>query len=107
MWREGWARHAAGGRARRGARRAEARPCDGDMGASIGVRFRCMLDFTATRGAGLFMRDRGAVDQQRLKEILQRAATTEDPGLYRAGAALQDFGDFFVAQAFEVAEDHR
>src|ERR1700719_4601450 len=125
MWREGWARHAAGGRARRGARRAKARPCGGHMGASICVRFRCMLDFMPSRGASLFMRDRRAdllmcdrradffmrerraVDQQRLKEILQRTAATEDARFYRAGAALQDFGDFFVAQAFEVAEDHR
>src|ERR1700747_3654781 len=107
MWREGWARHAAGGRARRGARRAKARPRGGHMGASICVRFRCMLDFMPSRGASLFMRDRRAVDQQRLKEILQRTAATEDARFYCAGAALQDFGDFFVAQAFEVAEDHR
>src|SRR5580704_6995626 len=115
MWREGRPRHAAGGRVRRSARRAKARPCSGDMGASICVRFRCMLDFMATRGATLFvrdrravlfMRDRRAVDQQRLEEVFEGAATAEDAGLYRAGAALQDFCDFFVAQAFEIAEDH-
>ncbi len=42
--------------------------------------------------------------QQRLKNFSQRAAPAKDAGLHRADAALQNFGDFFVTQAFEVAE---
>ena len=44
--------------------------------------------------------------QKRLENFLQRAAPAKDAGLHRADAAFQDFGDFFVTQAFEIAQNH-
>jgi len=45
--------------------------------------------------------------QERLKNFFQGAAPAKDAGLHRADAAFQDFGDFLVAQAFEVSQNHR
>src|SRR5437016_14147781 len=45
--------------------------------------------------------------QERLKNFFQGAAPAKDAGLHRADAAFQNFGDFLVTQAFEVAQDHR
>src|SRR5438477_12464901 len=45
--------------------------------------------------------------QKRLKNFLQRAAPAKDAGLHRADAAFQNFGNFLVTQAFEVAQNHR
>ena len=45
--------------------------------------------------------------QKRLKNFLQRAAPAKDAGLHRANAALQNFRNFLVTQAFEVAQNHR
>src|SRR5580700_952925 len=44
--------------------------------------------------------------QQRLENFFERAASAENTGLHRANAAFQDFGDFFVAEAFEVEQNH-
>src|SRR5437870_7756885 len=44
--------------------------------------------------------------QERLKNFFQGAAPAKDAGLHRADAAFQDFGDFLVAQAFEVSQNH-
>ena len=44
--------------------------------------------------------------QKRLKNFLQRAAPAKDAGLHRADAAFQNFRDFLVTQAFEIAQDH-
>src|SRR5229473_2455176 len=35
-----------------------------------------------------------------------RAAPAKDAGLHGADAAFENFGDFFVTQAFEVAQNH-
>ena len=45
--------------------------------------------------------------QERLKNFFQGAAPAKDAGLYRTNAALQNFGDFLVTQAFEIAQNHR
>ena len=45
--------------------------------------------------------------QKRLENFFQRAASAKNAGLHRADAAFEDFGDFFVAEAFEVAQNHR
>src|SRR5712691_5985252 len=44
--------------------------------------------------------------QKRLKNFLQRAAPAKDAGLHRADAAFQNFRDFLVTLAFEIAQDH-
>jgi hypothetical protein len=44
--------------------------------------------------------------QERLKNFLQRAAPAKDAGLHRADAAFQNFRDFLVTQAFEIAQNH-
>ena len=45
--------------------------------------------------------------QKRLKNFFQRATPAKDAGLHRADAAFQNFRDFLVTQAFEIAQDHR
>ena len=45
--------------------------------------------------------------QKRLKNFFQRAASAKNSGLHRADAAFQNFGNFLVTQAFEVAQNHR
>ena len=45
--------------------------------------------------------------QKRLKNFFQRAAPAKDAGLDRANIAFQNFRDFLVTQAFEVAQNHR
>ena len=45
--------------------------------------------------------------QKRLKNFFQRATPAKNAGLYRANAAFQNFSDFLVTQAFEVAQNHR
>src|SRR5882762_3819487 len=47
-----------------------------------------------------------ASSQKRLENFFQRAAPAKDAGLHRADAALQNFGNFLIAQAFEVAQNH-
>ena len=47
-----------------------------------------------------------ARSQQRLKNFFQRAAPAKDAGLHRADAAIQNFRNFLVAEAFEVAQNH-
>jgi len=44
--------------------------------------------------------------QERLENFFQRAAPAKDAGLHGADAAFENFGDFFVTQAFEVAQNH-
>src|SRR6267143_1807080 len=44
--------------------------------------------------------------QKRLKNFSQRAAPAKDAGLHRADAALQNFGNFLVTQAFEITQNH-
>ncbi len=44
--------------------------------------------------------------QKRLKNFFQRAAPAKDAGLHRADAAFQNFRNFLIAQAFEVAQNH-
>src|SRR5260370_42555607 len=44
---------------------------------------------------------------QRLQKLLERPPSPQNSRLYGADAALQHLGDFFVAQALEVAEDYR
>src|SRR5579859_6921057 len=56
---------------------------------------------------GFLVNRTAGIAQERLQQILQRAASTQDAGLNGADAAFQNFGDFFVAQAFEVAQNHR
>jgi len=48
-----------------------------------------------------------ARSQKRLKNFFQGAAAAKDAGLHRADAAFQNFGNFLIAQAFEVAQNHR
>jgi len=48
-----------------------------------------------------------ACPQKRLKKFFQRAAPAKDAGLHRADAAFQNFRDFLVTQAFEIAQNHR
>ena len=45
--------------------------------------------------------------QERLKNFFQGAAPAKDAGLHRADAAFQDFGNFLVTQAFQIAQNHR
>src|SRR5437763_14242376 len=45
--------------------------------------------------------------QERLKNSFQRTAPAKEAELHRFDAAFQDFGDFLVAQAFEVSQNHR
>jgi len=45
--------------------------------------------------------------QKRLKNIFERAAATKDAGLNSADAAFQNFRDFLITQAFEVAQNYR
>ena len=51
------------------------------------------------------MSDRRAVDEQRFKNFFESAAAAEDAGFYGADAAFENFGDLFVAKAFDIAED--
>ena len=44
--------------------------------------------------------------QQRLENFLQRAAPAQYAGFYGADAALQNFGDFLVAEAFQIAKNY-
>src|SRR5260370_24839404 len=44
--------------------------------------------------------------QKRLKNFLQRAASAKNAGLHRADTAFQNFGNFLVTQAFQVAQNH-
>src|SRR5882724_920691 len=45
--------------------------------------------------------------QKRLKNFLQSAAPAKNARLHRADAAFQNFSNFLVTQAFEVAQNHR
>jgi len=45
--------------------------------------------------------------QKGLKNFFQCAASAKDAGLHGAYAAFENFGDFFVTQAFEIAQNHR
>src|SRR5436309_9265199 len=45
--------------------------------------------------------------QERLENFLYRATPAKDAGLHRADAAFQDFGNFLVTQAFQIAQNHR
>ncbi len=44
--------------------------------------------------------------QHGFENFFERAAPAKNPGLNGADAALQNFRDFFVAEAFEVAQNH-
>src|SRR6266481_9217467 len=44
--------------------------------------------------------------QERLENLFQRAASAKDAGLHRAYAAFENFGDFFITESFEVAQNH-
>jgi hypothetical protein len=44
--------------------------------------------------------------EQRLKNFFQRAASTKDAGFDGTDAALEDFRNFFIAEAFEIAKDY-
>lgn len=50
---------------------------------------------------------RFTIAEQRLKNFTQRAPTAQDTGFHRAHAALENFSDFFIAEAFEVAQNYR
>jgi len=52
-----------------------------------------------------FLRAR-TLRQKRFEQVFESAATPKDSRFYGADAALQDFGDFFVAQSFEIAKDY-
>ena len=43
--------------------------------------------------------------QQRLENFLEQASSAQDAGFDSADVALEHFGDFFVAEAFEIAKD--
>ncbi len=45
--------------------------------------------------------------QKRLKNFLQSAAPAKNARLHRADAAFQNFSNFLVAQAFEIAQNYR
>jgi len=45
--------------------------------------------------------------QKRLENFFQGAAPAKDAGLHRADAAFQNFRNFLIAQAFQVAQNHR
>ena len=58
-------------------------------------------------GNGLLARRRNfARAEERIKKILQGATPAQDAGLDGADAALENLGDFFVAEAFKVAQNH-
>src|SRR5260370_432606 len=44
--------------------------------------------------------------QQRLENIFQCPTPAKDAGLHRAYAAVENFGNLFVAESFEVAQNH-
>jgi len=48
-----------------------------------------------------------ASSQKGLENFFQRAAPAKDAGLHRADGAFQNFRNFLIAQAFEVAQNHR
>src|SRR5579859_2290680 len=58
-------------------------------------------------GLAGFLVNRTGIAQERLQQIFQRAASAQDARLNGADAAFQNFGDFFVAQTFQVAQNHR
>src|SRR5258708_7549247 len=45
--------------------------------------------------------------QKRLQNFFQCPASAKDAGLHRADVAFQNFRDFLVTEAFEVAQNHR
>src|SRR5260370_7734558 len=45
--------------------------------------------------------------QKRPQNFFQRAAPAKDAGLHRANIAFQNFRDFLVTEAFQVAQNHR
>ena len=53
------------------------------------------------------MVSRVALAEERLQNFLERAAAAKNAGLHGAHADFQNFGHFFVAQAFEITQDDR
>jgi len=51
-------------------------------------------------------RGRFPLTEQRFQEFFEGAAAAQDARFHRTNAAFQHFGDFFVAQAFQVAKDY-
>jgi len=45
--------------------------------------------------------------EQRLQNVLERVAAAQNSGLHGPDTALENFRDFLVAEAFEVAQNHR
>ena len=48
-----------------------------------------------------------ALAEERLQNFLERAAAAKNAGFHGAHAHFQNFGHFFVAQAFQIAQDDR
>jgi len=47
----------------------------------------------------------GRLGEQRLENFFQGAAAAQDARFHRAHATIENFGDLFVAEAFNVAQD--
>ena len=75
-------------------------------------RMRCgrfNRNFDMRRGVsrcGNGVRGRLSRMHQRIQNFTQQAAPAKNPRFHGADRDFQDFGDFFVRQTFEIAEDH-
>ena len=73
-----------------------------------------VLQHFARKGRSMWLGEDGfrvamrfAVTQKGFEDFAQRAPAAQNARFYRADAALKNFRDLFITEAFEISQDHR
>src|ERR1700688_109667 len=66
----------------------------------------CCCESLLRRACCHLMR-RGMLDEKRVEQIFEGAASAQNARFYGADATFENFGDFLVAQPFQIAKDDR